>query len=378
MSEETCERLVMNILHIYKDYYPVLGGIENHIKLLAEEQARRGHEVTVLVTNTARATVVEERNGVRIVKAGRLANVSSAPISLSFAWHLVRMRPDIAHLQFPYPPGEVANWLLGRSRRTVISYQSDIVRQQGWLRFYRPVMWRVLRAADRLVASTPNYVATSPYLSHLKDKCSVIPLGIGVERFRHADEEAVADIRHRHGAPLLLFVGRLRYYKGLQYLIRAMKQVPARLLIAGIGPTQAEWEGLVQELGLSEKVVFLGEVPDEQLPALYHAADVFDLPASHRSGAYGLVQIEAMASGTPVVCTELGTGTSWVNQNGKTGLVVPPCDPAALASAMSRLLDDDELREALGARAAVRAREEFSAAVMIDRVLALYAELLAI
>lgn len=368
----------MKILHIYKDYYPVLGGIENHIRLLAEGQAQRGHEVVVLVTNTARETVIEERNGVRIVKAGRLASISSAPISLSFPWYLVRMRPDIAHLQFPYPPGEVANWLLGRSRCTVISYQSDVIRQQGWLRLYRPIMWRVLRAADCLIASSPNYVRTSPCLSRLADKCAVIPLGIDVERFQRAEEDLVTDIRRRYGTPLIFFVGRLRYYKGLQYLIRAMDQVPARLLIAGTGSMQAEWEGgLVQELGLGEKVVFLGDVPDDMLPALYHAADVFVLPASHRSEAYGLVQIEAMASGTPVICTELGTGTSWVNRDGETGLVVPPRDPDALASAIVRMLNDDELRQAMGARAAVRAQEEFSAVTMIEQILALYAELLA-
>ena len=161
----------MRILHIYKDYYPVLGGIENHIKLLAEGQARRGHSVTVLVTNTARHTVIEDRNGVRVVKTGRLANLSSAPISLSFAWHLARMSPDIAHLQFPYPPGEVSNSLLGRGRRTIISYQSDVVRQQGWLRLYRPLMRRVLRSADRIIASSPQLVRSSPYLRPLADRC---------------------------------------------------------------------------------------------------------------------------------------------------------------------------------------------------------------
>jgi len=366
----------MKILHVYKDYYPVLGGIENHVRLLAEGQARRGHDVTVLVTNTARGTVVEERNGVRVIKAGRLANVSSTPLSLSFPWQLARLRPDIAHLQFPYPPGEVSNWLLGRAKCTVITYQSDVVRQQGWLKLYRPIMWRVLRAADHLVASSSNYVTSSPYLSRLAEKCTVIPLGIEVERFSERIRKAEEEPQDRPGGPLLLFVGRLRYYKGLQYLIQAMDRVPASLLIAGTGPMEAEWSDLTTRLGLGEKVRFVGEVSDEELPALYRSADVFVLPASHRSEAYGLVQIEAMASGTPVVCTELGTGTSWVNRHGETGLVVPPRDPAALAAALNRMLDDDELREAMGARAAARVRSELSSEVMIDRVLGLYAELL--
>ena len=365
----------MKILHIYKDYYPVLGGIENHIKLLAEGQARRGHEVTVLVTNTGRDTIVEQRNGVCLIKTGRLASISSTPLSLSFPWYLARMRPDIAHLHFPYPPGEVTNWLLGNARRTVIRYHSDVIRQQGWLRLYRPIMWRVLRAADRLIASSPNYIRTSPYLSRLADKCTVIPLGIDVERFQLAEEELVTDIRQRYGTPLIFFVGRLRYYKGLQYLIRAMAQIPARLLIGGIGPMQHEWEAEVQKLGLGEKIVFLGEVPDAHLPALYHAADVFVLPASHRSEAYGLVQIEAMASGTPVVCTELGTGTSYVNVHGETGLVVPPRDPKALVEAINQLLADEALRKGLGQRGRKRARE-FSKEAMVERIVRLYEELL--
>jgi glycosyltransferase involved in cell wall biosynthesis len=368
----------MNILHIYKDYYPVLGGIENHVRLLAEGQACRGHDVTVLVTNTARRTVVEERNGVRVIKAGRLANVASAPLSLSFPWHLMRMRPDIAHLQFPYPPAEVANWLMGRAKRTVISYQSDVVRQRSWLRFYRPIMLRVLGAADRLIASSSNYLSSSPYLSELVDRTTIIPLGIELDRFSSVDEEAVAEARGRYGESPILFVGRLRYYKGLQYLIRAMDRIPARLLVVGTGPMEAEWRALADGLGLQDKVLFLGDVPDGELPALYHLASIFVLPASHRSEAYGLVQIEAMASGTPVICTELGTGTSWVNLDGETGLAVPPRDSTALAAATNRLLDDDELREAMGARAAARARSEFSSEVMIDRMLSLYAELLGI
>jgi rhamnosyl/mannosyltransferase len=366
----------MKILHVYKDSYPVLGGIENHIKLLAELQAKRGHDVTVLVTNTGRRTVTEDRNGVRIIKAGRLVSVSSAPISLSLPWYLTRMRCDIAHVHFPYPPGEVSNWLLGRARRTVIRYHSDVVRQQGWLRLYGPLMRRVLRGADRLIASSPNYVRTSPYLSQLANKCTVIPLGIEVGRFQDVDLSTVTEIRDRYGSPLLLFVGRLRYYKGLEYLIEAMQSIDTNLIVVGSGPMEKQWRSQVDRMGLSGKVTFLGEVSDASLPALYHAADVFVLPASHRSEAYGIVQVEAMASGTPVVCTELGTGTSFVNVHGETGLVVSPCDPQALAAAITRLLNDDELRHTMGARAAARASEEFSAGRMLDRIFELYAEVL--
>ena len=148
----------MRILHVYKDYYPVLGGIENHVKLLAESQAAAGHDVTVLVTARGPRTEREERNGVKVIKAGRLCEAASTPLSLSMLGQLYRQRPDITHLHFPYPPGEVGQWPLIRRRATVLSYHSDIVRQRLQLRLYRPLMLRILRQVDRILVSSPNYL----------------------------------------------------------------------------------------------------------------------------------------------------------------------------------------------------------------------------
>jgi len=204
-------------------------------------------------------------------------------------------------------------------------------------------------------------------------------LGIELEPFLHPDLRRLALLRQRlppYLIPNILFVGRLRYYKGLQYLLEAMRALEAHLLVVGSGPMEEAWRRLAGELGVADRVTFLGEVPDEELPAFYHLCDLFVLPASHRSEAFGVVQIEAMAAGKPVVCTELGTGTSYVNVHGETGLVVPPRDPAALVDAIRRLLADPELRRRLGERGRERAVREFSAGVMADRVASLYQELL--
>ena len=174
----------------------------------------------------------------------------------------------------------------------------------------------------------------------------------------------------------LLFVGRLRYYKGLDTLIRALPRISARLRVVGIGPMEAEWKALAQELGVAERIEWLGEAPDEELPGLYHSANLFVLPASHPSEAFGLVQVEAMAAGLPVVCTELGTGTTYVNVDGVTGLVVPPRDPGALAGAINALIADPGRRAAMGRAAQARAEREFDLDVMVKRVLALYDETL--
>lgn len=174
----------MNILHIYKDYPPILGGIENHVRLLAEGQAQRGHRVTVLVTNPAglRTTSAEEA-GVRVIRAGRVATVASTPLTLALPWHLATSRPDVVHLHFPYPVGEISQWLLRRGHATVLTYHSDVVRQAGILRFYKPLLRRVLQRVDAIIIGSPP-MRNSAYLAEHQAKLRLIPYGIPLARFR--------------------------------------------------------------------------------------------------------------------------------------------------------------------------------------------------
>ena len=373
----------LHILHIYKDYFPVLGGIENHVKVLAEAQAARGHNVTVLVANPGRRTVVEMTEGVRLVKAGRWGTAASTPISPALFRWVARLKADVAHLHFPHPPGEVAHLLFGRTRRVVITYHSDIVRQRTLRTLYHPLLWVVLRRADRLIATSTTYIESSQYLGRLRDKCTVVPIGADLERFDHIDPARVESLRQRFfpqrdSLPTLIFVGRLRYYKGLDDLLRAMPEIPsARLLIVGDGPMRAPWEQLTHELNLAGRVTFAGEVDDADLPASYKLGDLFVLPANARAEAFGTVLVEAMAAGLPVVSTEVGSGTSWVNLNGTTGSIVPPRDPKALAAAINALLSDPARRAGMGRAAHQRAQAEFSQAAMIQRVEQVYREVLA-
>jgi rhamnosyl/mannosyltransferase len=369
----------MRILHIYKDYYPVLGGIENHIRIVAEAQAARGHDVTVLVSNPQRRTIELALNGVRVIKASRWATVASTPVSPALFVQAARLRADIAHLHFPHPPGEVANLMFHPAKRTVISYHSDVVRQASILRFYRPILKRVLQRAEAIIVGSPP-MRSSDYLAQHQAKVHLVPYGIPLDRFlTPPSNHDLARVRSAYAIdsslPLLLFVGRLRYYKGLDVLINALPDLAARVLIVGIGPMMDEWQALAKERNVTDKIAWLGEVPDADLPWLYRLADLFVLPATHTSEAFGLVQVEAMASGLPVICTELGTGTSWVNRHEQTGLVIPPRDAHVLADATNQLLSHPDRRRAMGEAARQRALE-FSVENMIERMLAIYESLI--
>ncbi|UCC62819.1 MAG: glycosyltransferase [Anaerolineae bacterium] len=372
---------MMRVLFVYKDYAPVVGGIENHIRLLAEGSQQRGVDVRVLVTNTGLRTSQEVIHGVPVIKTGRLLNLSSAPISLAFYPWLYRLEKDVdvSHLHFPYPPGELGQLLLGRSRRFVLTYHSDIVRQRVLGLMYRPFLWQVLRRADLITVSNPVYVRTSPFLRRFVGKCRVIHHGIDLSRFIPTAEvqARAAAFRQRYGGrPLVLFVGRLRHYKGLDVLLEAMPQVPAHLLVVGAGPMAEVWQRQAVEAGLTDRVTFLGQVAETDLVVACYAADLFVLPSTNRAETWGAVQIEAMACGLPIVCTELGTGTSYVNQDGVTGIVVPPRDPDALAGAVCRLLADEALRRQMGEAGQKRVLREFSLEAMLNQVMAFYAEAL--
>ena len=368
--------LAMHILHVYKDYFPVLGGMENHIRVVAEGLAERGHQVTVAVSNTYPKTEIERRNGVAIIKAAqwlRKASTPISPMSLPLSW---RVPADIIHLHHPFPPGDLLYWLRGGKAKLVITYQSDIVRQRRLLQLYRPLLTRTLNAADRIIAASPQYIQTSPWLAPHAAKCRVIPLSVDTERFNQLDHAAIQALREQVAAPMVLFVGRFRHYKGLHFLLEALPKIPkAKLVLVGIGPEEARLRELAQRLGVGERIIWAGEVPDQALPNYYAAADVFVLPSHLRAEAFGIVQLEALAAGIPIVSTELGTGTSFVNATGQTGFVVPPADPAALARAITVLLENPGLRAQFGANGRQRASSTFSPQRMLDQIEELYREI---
>jgi len=342
-------------------------------------QVRRSMTVAALVCNEGLRTVRETVNGVSVTRVGSLGRVWSEPLSPSFPLHLLRCEADIYHFHVPFPLGELSGLMLDGEKKALLAwYHSDVVRQRVSAAFYRPLLRRFLAGCRAILVSSPNLARSSPVLRSLMHRCRVVHYGIDTERFRPTRRvlAGAARIRERYAdsGGLVLFVGRLVYYKGLDNLLEAMREVDAGLLILGKGPLRRELERRVEALGLSGRVRFMAGAADEEMPLYYHACDLLVLPSTARSEAFGLVLLEAQACGKAVISTELGTGTSYANLDGETGLVVQPGDSRALARALRRLLGDGALREELGSRGKERVREEFNLSSMVDDVANIYEE----
>ena len=379
MAEQASDRLYAKaecmhnrptrILHVGKFYAPHRGGIETHLQLLCGE-LRKHVDLRVVVASGNRSASDEVVEGVTVKRVSTWATLSSAPLCPDMTREIRNSGADIVHLHLPNPSAILAYLASGHRGTLICSYHSDTVRQKVLGKAFDPIQMRALRSSAAVISASPNYIESSPVLSTIKDRCHVIPYGIPLHQYAQPDHDAVRDIRERYGSELILAAGRLVYYKGFEYLIRAMEKVQGRLLLVGAGPLRAELENEARERGLAGKVVFLGQV-DDILP-YFHAAELFVLPSIARSEAFGIVQLEAMACGKPVINTSLDSGVTYVSVDGVTGSTVPPENPDALASAITFLLERPDVRARYGAAARKRVQQLFTLETMTDKILRLY------
>ncbi len=373
----------VRVLQVNKLYHPWIGGVERAVRTIAEGLHQRyGLAVDVLACQARGRGTVARLDGVRVTAVGSAGMVFGMPLALHFpfVYGTMSRQFDILHLHMPFPLAAFSQAVVGpRDRALIVHYHSDIVRQKRLSAAYGVFLHRLLEQADRIIVTSPNLLSASAHLSPFRRKCRVVPLSVTVPRGVSAlGRQRAALTRHLglvDGEKVVLFVGRLVYYKGVEYLIDAMRDVEAKLVILGDGPLRTALEQRAREKRLAEKILFFPHASDQDVSSLYARANVFVLPSIETTEAFGLVQLEAMAYGVPVVNTDLPTGVPWVSQSDETGLTVPPRDSGALAQAVNRILHDRRLARRFSENCRTRVRE-FTVKKMIDRIYAVYQEVL--
>jgi glycosyltransferase involved in cell wall biosynthesis len=373
----------MKILQVSKFYKPVMGGIERVAWELAEGLGRVGVRSDVLCSNQQRDTVVEHQPaGYDVVRAGSFGMVLSTSMAPAMVRELRRLasQHELIHLHMPDPMAALALFLVRPRVPVVVHWHSDVIRQRKAMKLYEPLQTWLLRRADAIIATSQAYADSSEPLRAWRSKVRVIPIGISDDR-APADVAAADMLRQRYGGRRIVFaLGRMAYYKGFDVLIRAAAALPddTVVLIGGDGEMLPQLRAQVTSQGLGHKVRLLGHVQDGELAGYFLACDVFCMSSTVRSEAYGVVLLEAMMMGKPIIATDIvGSGVPWVNQHGLTGFNVPVGQPDELARLLSQLLADDALRARLGQAARERYLREFDAVLMTQHVVDLYRRLLA-
>ena len=368
----------IKILQINKLYYPSVGGIERTVQNIAEG-LNGVVDMSVLVCQPRGKGKHEVVNGVPVSRCSSLGTLFSLPISISILWKLRKMSKDKDILQFhaPFPLGDLACLCASYHGKVVLYWHSDIVKQKKLMVLYRPIMERFLRRADTIIVGADGVVEGSSYLKPYRDKCITIPFAVNREiedRGRnYLDRREEKDKRQIR----FLFVGRLVYYKGVDVLLKAFGRIQgAELVIIGTGVLEEELKAHADGNGFSDRVFFKGQVSDDVLYAEFEESDVFVLPSVAKSEAFGLVQLEAMAYGKPVINTFLESGVPEISLDGITGYTVEPGNEEALANAMIRMIREPEQRKKMGMAARKRLEEEYTLDVMLGRLLELYTKLM--
>ncbi|MES2819174.1 MAG: glycosyltransferase family 4 protein [Pseudomonadota bacterium] len=369
----------MRVLHFFKTYLPdSMGGIEQVIYQICQSGLAHDIQSEVLTLSATPEPASLMLDGHRVHRAKLDLHIASTGFSYSV---LKRFRElaaevDVVNYHFPWPFMDLVHFASGVRKPSVVTYHSDIVRQKHLLKLYQPLMHRFLTSADRIVVASPNYLRTSKVLTHYRDKTRVIPYGLDKASYPVPSAERLDRWRQVVGERFFLFVGVMRYYKGLHILLEALKGTPYPVVIVGAGPLEQELRAQAMALQLHH-VRFLGRLEDEDKVALLQLSGAIVFPSHLRSEAFGISLLEGAMYGKPMISSEIGTGTSYINIHGETGLVVPPSNPQALREAMRQLWNNPQQAAQMGIRAEQRYQQLFTAERMGQQCAELYRELLA-
>ena len=368
----------MRVLHVYRTYFPeTQGGLEETIRQICLNTAAHGVDSRVLCTSETIEPRVVRRSEAAVYRCRRSGEIASCSLSIE-AFPMFRRLlgwANVVHYHFPWPLADVMHFT-GRVRiPTVVTYHSDIVRQRLLRWMYAPLMRRFLGSADRIVCTSPNYLASSEVLRSFGNRVDVVPIGLDEGSFPCANDALRERAHGNYGSGFFLFIGVLRYYKCLHILLEAMRGASYRAVIVGSGPLERQLKSQCQRLRLGN-VTFTGYLPEGMKVALLSQCRAVVAPSYLRAEAFGVSLLEGAMAGKPLITTEVGSGTSHVNVHGETGFVVEPRSPKAFREAMDALHGDIELAQTLGAGARSRFERLFNGRLMGRRYADIYASLL--
>jgi len=373
----------MRILHVYKTYFPdAQGGLQEAIKQisLATRPYQIESKIFVLSPNPNPKKISYEEG--EVVREKSWLAPSSCDLGSFSAFKEFRKQAswsDVIHYHFPWPFSDLLNLFGGSNKPAVMTYHSDIVKQKNLNLVYAPLRNITLNSMRAIVATSPPYIESSPVLKNLSSdsRLTVIPLGLVEKEQTHVSgtkENSFLSKNHLTPSEYLLFLGVLRYYKGVHFLIKAAQNITGKIVIAGNGPEMSNLQELVRSLNLNN-VLFLGEVTEDEKHILIKNSRALVLPSHLRSEAFGMVLIEACLHSKAMISCDISTGTSYANIDDLTGIVVPPEDPTALAKACNQLLSDDDLACTFGKEARLRYDSLFSGQALGQAYAKLYKEI---
>ncbi|QBQ54833.1 glycosyltransferase family 4 protein [Nitrosococcus wardiae] len=368
----------MRILHFYKTYFPdTVGGVEQVIYQIARGVSAYNLETEILTLTKTKTegTLFIDNHLVHRVKLDFQVASTSFSVSALLKFVQLAKQVDLIHYHFPWPFMDVVHFLSLVKKPAVVTYHSDIIRQKFLFNLYRPLMHCFLAHVDRIVATSPNYFATSRVLDRYQTKTQVIPIGLDKTSYPEIRSELLRRWQARVGNRFFLFVGMIRYYKGLHILLDAVQGTDFPVVILGSGPVEKELIEHAERLGLGN-IYFLGALCDEDKVALIKLSLAIVFPSHLRSEAFGISLLEGAMFGKPMISSEIGTGTSYINIDNETGLVVPPSDPRAFREAMAFIWQNPEIAAKMGKNAEARYWQLFTSEQMAVNYINLYKQLL--
>jgi len=367
----------MRILHFFKTYWPdTFGGVERSIAAICCGAEKHGFRSTVLSLSARPEANTVLFNGHFSYKAKLDFEFASTGFSRSVFRRFKELsrQADIIHFHFPWPLMDVIHLTSSHGKPSIVTYHSDVVKQRLLSHLYRPLMFRFLHSMDGIVATSPNYLQSSPVLRKFRSKVKVIPIGLDEAAYPAANNLRLQDWRAKLPLRFLVFIGVFRYYKGMHVLMDAAEKSGIHVVLIGNSGTEQYSEQAKRRK--IDNMHFLGSLPDVDKMAILELSSGLVFPSHLRSEAFGLSLVEAAMRGKPMISCEIGTGTSYVNIDGLTGIVIPPSDKDALAAAMTRLLEDDALAKELGRNARERYLTNFTSDRMASSYAGLYRSIL--